>query len=161
MRPSDEAPAASGSAARDVDLWIGLLLILVGGAAFREATGFDAASRTFPLVVSGLLTLSGLGLVLRCLRSGPNRPLPGREIGAVGLCATLLVLWVLALGAGLGFALSTFVLQAGLLWLSGQRNPLRVALLAALITAAAYLLFVMVLDVRLPRSFLSFLAPGL
>lgn len=161
MPASSETPTPAGSAARDADFWIGLILAVVGALALHLALGFDAASRPFPVAVSALLTLSGLGLFLRCLRGGRRRPLPGREIGVVALCALLLALWALALGAGLGFALSTFVLQAALLWLSGQRRPLRLLPLAALITAVTYLLFVVLLEVRLPRSFLSFLAPGL
>jgi hypothetical protein len=161
MRPSSQPPATAGAVTRDVDFWIGLILVCVGGFAFYKATGFDASSRVFPMVVSGLLTLCGLALLLRRLRAGLAKPLPARELGATAICVVLVGGWVAALDAGAGFALSTFVLQAGLLWLSGQRDPVRLVLVAALVTVVTYLLFVMVLDVRLPRSFLSFIAPGL
>lgn len=161
MLPSSKPSAIDGAVTRDADFWVGLILICVGGFALYKATGFDASSRVFPAVVSGLLALSGLALLLRCLHAGLARPLPTRELSAIVLCVVLMGGWAAALGAGVGFAVATFALQAGLLWLSGQRDPVRLVLFAALVTAVTYLLFVMVLDVRLPRSYLSFIAPGL
>jgi len=149
------------SALGDADFWIGLVLIGIGGVALYQALGFDSTSRSFPLIVSGLLTISGLTLLARCLSGRLSNPLKRREMGAVGLAVGLIALWIVALTSGLGFVISTFALQLGLLWLAGERRLLRAALISALIAVAAYLTFAMLLDVRLPRSFLSFILSGL
>ncbi|KXF78111.1 hypothetical protein ATN84_23345 [Paramesorhizobium deserti] len=146
---------------RNVDFWVGLILTGAGGYALFEASGFDAASRVFPMAVASLLLVLGFMLFLNCIIRGTGRPLPLREIGLVLLCVVLVGGWALLLKARLGFALSTFLLQLGLAWLAGERQPLRLVAFAALITVVTYLIFVVVLDVRLPRSILSFIAPGL
>jgi len=46
-------------------------------------------------------------------------------------------------------------------WLAGLRRPVRSLVLAAAITLVIYCIFVLVLNVHLPSSFLSFIAPGL
>lgn len=145
----------------DADFWIGLVLIGTGGAALYQALGFDGASRNFPLIVSGLLAVSGLALLARCLTGKLVNPLKRREILAIAAAIGLIALWIVALKSGLGFVISTFALQLGLLWLAGERRLLRGVLIAALIAVAAYLTFAMLLDVRLPRSFLNFILPGL
>lgn len=145
----------------EVDLWIGVLLVGAGAFALYQAAGFDNASRNFPLIVAGLLTCSGLVLVLRCLSGGLKTPLKCHELLPIACAIGLLALWITALKYGLGFVISTFLMQLGLFRLAGERRILRAILIAALVSAASYLIFALVLDVRLPRSFLSFIATGL
>lgn len=157
--PSHEA-GSSRHVLAEVDLWIGLIISATGSFALYRALGFDAASRNFPLIVAGLLTLSGLVLVLRCLTGGLKNPLKRRELLPIACAIGLLALWILALKHGLGFVISTFLMQLGLFWLAGERRILRAILIAALVSVASYLIFALVLDVRLPRSVLGFIAAG-
>lgn len=160
--PNPSSSAFAGrSALRDADFWTGLVLAGAGGVALYQALGFDGASRNFPLIVSGLLTAAGLALLARCLTGKLTNPLKRREMVAIAAAIGLIALWIVALKSGLGFVISTFALQLGLLWLAGERRLLRAALISALIAVAAYLTFAMLLDVRLPRSFLNFILPGL
>jgi len=158
--PSPQA-GSSRHVLAQVDLWIGLLLVGTGSFALYQAIGFDSVSRNFPLIVAGLLTLSGLWLLLRCLSGGVLNTLKWRELAPIACAIGLLALWIVALRYGLGFVIPTFLMQLGLFWLAGERRIPRAVLVAALVSLGAYLVFALVLDVRLPRSFLSFIAAGL
>ena len=146
------------SALAKSDLWVGAALCVIGLYACWEASGFDDSSRSYPTILGGLLAAAGLavaltGLLLKadkalCLAGPLRSALPA---------AAVVSLWATALGAGSGFVLPTLLMQAALLWLGGVRGPLRIAVYAALITAAAYTLFALMLDVRLPAPAVSWL----
>mgnify|MGYP000038252415 FL=1 len=155
----------SGTATRrilsDVYVWTGVILFAFAAGAACLAMSFDPTSRTFPLVVSIIMMIAGGGIFLQALSSHEHRPLPLHEFGTIGLAVIAIVLWGLGLAFGLGFLLSTIALMMAMLWLSGLRTPLRALVISSVIAAVAYGLFVMVLNVHLPSSFLSFIAPGL
>lgn len=147
-RPS--APARS-------DLWVGAVLAVLGLYACWEAGGFDDSSRSYPMILGGLLAAAGLAVALAgLLKAGKAIPLAGPLRVALP-AAVVVALWAAALGAGGGFVLPTLLMQVALLWLGGLRGALRIAVYAALITAAAYTLFALVLDVRLPAPAVSWL----
>nr|WP_272213329.1 tripartite tricarboxylate transporter TctB family protein [Marinicella sp. W31]MDC2879278.1 tripartite tricarboxylate transporter TctB family protein [Marinicella sp. W31] len=144
----------------DTDLWTGIVLTLLGAGAAWLATGFDTASRPFPLIVSLVLASCGLMIFLRALVSGKGQALPFHDFGIVALAAFLIVLWGLALKAGVGFAITTVLFLMAIFRLAGLRRPGRSLGLAVAITLVIYGIFVLVLNVHLPASFLSFIAPG-
>ena len=132
------------------DLWVGAVLCLVGLYACWEASGFDDRSRSYPMMLGALLAAAGLAVAaIGLLKEAKSVALIGPLRVALP-AAVVVALWVTALGAGGGFLLPTLMMQGALLWLGGVRGPLRIALYAVLITAAAYTLFALVLDVRLP-----------
>lgn len=145
------------SAVARTDLWVGGALLVVGLYACWEASGFDDRSRSYPMILGALLAATGLAVALGgLLRAGKAPPLTGPLRVALP-AAVVVALWAAALGAGGGFLLPTLVMQGALLWLGGVRGPLRIALYAVLITAAAYTLFALLLDVRLPAPAVSWL----
>lgn len=142
--------------ARD-DLWVGAALLVIGLYACWEASSFDDRSRSYPMVLGGLLAAAGLAVAIAGFLKN-TRPLSLAAPLRVALPAGLVIaLWVMALDAGLGFVLPTLLMQGALLWLSGVRGARRGAIYAFLITAAAYTLFALALDVRLPAPGFSWL----
>lgn len=137
---------------RHSDVWVGLGLFCVGAAAATIASGFDAMSRSYPLLLSVLLMGFGAALILRVGLSTPKSvsfALPGK---VSALSTLVIVLWIGALALGLGFVLSTLIMQVAFLWICGIRPLLRAGLYAALITAAGYVAFVLGVGVRLPET---------
>jgi hypothetical protein len=132
----------------------GALLAVVGGAAALQALAFDQESRMFPLVVATLLGITGIAIAAQTLLRPKAGTASGDTTRGVLVAVLLIGLWAAAFGAGAGFVLPTFALQTSLLWLTGVRRPGYIASVAALVTAFAYLLFVVLLDIPLPPSFL-------
>lgn len=136
-----------------VDAIAGVLLLIFGVAAAWQATGFDAESRSFPLIVSGLVGLAGLAILATAgVRAKGNPVGPEASGGPVALAVLAIVAWILAMTFGAGFVLPTFALQLLLLSITGVRGRLALPATAATITALAYLLFVVVFDIPMPPS---------
>lgn len=144
----------------DIDIWMGAVLIVFGAGSTYLAIDFDSKSRTFPLIISLILTLCGLVIFLRTVFASEHRRVPIHEFGAIALAVAFVVLWGGLLSIGIGFVFATFSLMLGMLWLGGVRSPSRVIMISIAITFVTYGLFVLVLNVRLPTSFLSSIAPG-
>lgn len=161
MSKSGKNPSSGSSALNDTDLWTGAVLAVLGGGAAWLATGFDAASRPFPLTVSLVLAACGLVICVRSLLSDRHQALPFHDFGIVALAAVLIVAWGLALKAGAGFVIATVFFLMAVFWLAGLRRLARSFVLSVLIALIIYGIFVLVLNVHLPSSFLSFIAPGL
>ena len=161
MSTSGKNLSSGRSLGTDTDLWTGIVLTLLGAGAAGLASGFDTVSRPFPLIVSLVLASCGLMIFLRALVSRKGQALPFHDFGIVALAALLIVMWGLALKAGVGFAIATLLFLMAIFWLAGLRRPVRSLVLAAAITLVIYCVFVLVLNVHLPSSFLSFIAPGL
>lgn len=135
------------------DLAAGAVMFMVGAAAGYQALGFDDVSRLFPAVTAALLAAAGLAIVVHAvMRPGEQRQEPG--IGASLLACLAIAAWAIAFSTGAGFSVPTFLLQLALLRLAGVRNKLTLLVSAAIVTALAYLLFVALLDVPLPPSWL-------
>jgi len=132
----------------------GILLAVIGAVAAWQALGFDDQSRGFPLGLSTLLALTGLGIAAQSVAGAGPSSLGAYGQGNVAAAVLLLALWTLAFTLGVGFVLPTLILMGGLLWLCGLRRPAPLAAVAAVITLAAWLLFVAVLDIPLPVSLL-------
>ncbi|MGB5735436.1 MAG: tripartite tricarboxylate transporter TctB family protein, partial [Thiohalocapsa sp.] len=62
--------------------------------------------------------------------------------------------WAALFMGGGGFVLPTFIMQAALLRVGGMRRPAAIVAVSTAVTAAAYLLFVALLDIPLPNSLL-------
>lgn len=134
------------------DLLIGAVLTGIGVWALWEATGFDDRSRTYPMIVAGLLAVSSASMAcLSFVRNQQQLALAGPLLAALP-AGGVIAAWAAALSFGLGFLLPTLLMQIALLWLGGIRGAIRILAYAVLITAAAYGLFVVGLDVPLPRS---------
>ena len=134
------------------DVWIGAVVCGVGLWAAWQAGDFDENSRTYPIILAGLLAAVGVGVsVMGFLKTSP----PIAMAAAMGVAlpgGVVIAAWAAALGFGLGFLLPTLAMQVALLWLGGVQSGLRIFSYAVLITAVAYGLFGVALDVPLPDS---------
>ncbi len=142
---------------RSSDVWIGLVLLAVGGAAAWMASGFDDASRPYPLALSVLMMLLGAVLSARALLGGGEDQSFTQQARILLPAAAVLGFWILALSNGLGYVVPTFAMEFAFMWLCGIRGPGRAALYAGLVTGVSYAIFVGLLDVRLPASHLPWL----
>ena len=136
------------------DVTTGALLFLVGAAAALQARQFDSESQLFPLVIASLLALTGIVIATHSVLKPVALPGLAPKNGSVMLAVIIVAAWAAAFAGGAGFVLPTLAMQASLLWLGGLRRPAYIAGLAMLITALAYLLFVVLLDIPLPPSLL-------
>jgi hypothetical protein len=139
------------------DTWLGIVIAASGGVAAYMASGFDAISRTYPLSLGVLLVALGLSLIVKGLRPSAGHVSFTAAVQVGVPAAVILVLWIYALSSGLGYLAPTFVMQAAFLALCGVRSPLRMAIIAALVTGVSYAVFAGALSVRLPET----LAPWL
>ncbi|WP_434291185.1 tripartite tricarboxylate transporter TctB family protein [Celeribacter sp. SCSIO 80788] len=144
----------------DTNVVTGAFLFLLGGGAALMALGFDPSARNFPLIVSVIIALCGASIALRALRGDKHSTLPLHEFGVIAKAVGAIVLWGLALAFGLGFVIATSLLVLAMLWLAGMRRLGHGIILSVGITLVLFALFVVVLNVHLPDSFLSFIAPG-
>lgn len=142
------------------DVSAGALLLLTGVVAAYVAVDFDAESRMFPLVVALLLAVTGTAIAIHAVLKPNDDEASQHKFGSVIVAALIVAAWAVAFSGGAGFVLPTFAMQAALIWLTGLRRPIHVVGIAALITALAYLLFVSLLDVPLPPSFLPGVLEG-
>lgn len=138
----------------------GLLLLITGGAAALQAYTFDDESRMFPLVVAIALAVTGVAIAMHSvLKPTVGEPL-NQKLGSVILAALIVAAWAAAFAGGAGFMLPTFAMQVALIWLTGIRRPIYIVGIAALVTALAYLLFVSLLDIPMPPSFMPGVLQG-
>ncbi|HUJ89037.1 MAG TPA: tripartite tricarboxylate transporter TctB family protein [Syntrophorhabdales bacterium] len=147
---------------RNYNLFSGMFLLAlsIGVCVKAYRLGLGSGSSPGPgFIPFAIAALLGLMSIYLCLRGVIQIVKGYREKEAfkeVGWRKALLVLIVLA-GYGaffnfLGFPLATFVFMMSLLWMVG-RQKLRLSLTVALLTAAcAYILFVVLFDLPLPRG---------
>ena len=138
----------------------GALLFIVGGVAAYVALEFDNESRYFPLVVASFLAVTGGAIAAHAIAARKSAGIVARKFGEVGLAVLIVALWAALFAGGGGFVLPTFAMQAGLLYVAGVRRPVYLASMAALVTAFAWLLFVLLLDIPLPPSLLPAVFQG-
>lgn len=140
------------------DAWVGMVLTIAGGTAAWMANGFDAMSRTYPMVLSLLLAGCGLILVFNVLRNRSERVSSIIPVKVTILSAVIMSLWIVALSNGLGYLLPTFWMQFFFLRLCSKSHSARkTALFAALISGVSYLVFIVGLGVSLPETLLSWI----
>lgn len=140
------------------DLAAGSALLFLGAGAGGLASGFDAISRTYPLVLGVLLASLGGVLIVQSLIAGAWRTNRSRAFThAVPSACAIVAAWVACLAGGLGFVLPTFAMQWLLMRLGGVGGPVRAAIYAALVSAAGYTLFAVALGVRLPATLVPWL----
>lgn len=139
------------------DLWVGLVLALLGAAAAWIASGFDDSSRGYPLGLSLFLLALGVVVIINAVRGSGAQASFGLAIQVVIPAATIIVLWIVGLTSGFGYLASTFLMQMAFLTICGVRKMGHVLTFAALISGVSYLVFFVLLGVRLPTP----LAPWL
>ena len=134
------------------ELFTGSVIAAVGFLAVYQALGFDAASRMFPAVASGLLALVGAAISVLAIVRPDDTVKVVRGCRVVVLACVVIAFWAIALNGGAGFVIPTFTMQVFLLRLTGLHRWSMLIGVAALVTTLAYLLFVVLLEVPLPPS---------
>jgi putative tricarboxylic transport membrane protein len=142
-----------------------LALLSIGACVKAYRLGLGSGSNPGPgFIPFAIAALLGLMSVYLCLRGAVQMVKGYKEKEAfkeVGWGKALLVLVVLA-GYGalfnfLGFPFATFIFMMSLIWVVG-RQTLRLSLTVSLLTVAcAYVLFVVLFDLPLPRGSLWYL----
>lgn len=152
------------------DFCIAIALLLFCGAIghqislLPEPAGLDFFSAgSFPTGVTLLLALLSLALLARSFTGKdasrwPERAVLVRVLGMAALILAYVVFFVYfgeyaydaLLPAGTGFSVATFLFLSAAQFLTGYRRPLRIALIAAAITGALYVVFGLFFQVPLP-----------
>ena len=142
---------------RHSDTWIGLALVLVGVMAALKASGFDAPSRGYPMVLGAVLAAFGVVMIGKVMIGKARHVCFSLPAQAALTVAVIVMLWIGALTIGLGYVLPTFAMQFAFLLRCGGRGPGRAAAIAALITGVSYLVFILGLGVRIPEVIVPWL----
>lgn len=145
----------------------GALFTLLGVYLLREISTFTVPMEKvrslgpefFPNVLAWALTLLSVVLFIQGLRLPPAPIIPAAYRGRIGLRPLSVLLGLASfifLAEPLGFVLWALLFLAVVQYMLGERRPFALIALAALITAALYLVFVTALHVPLPRGPLPF-----
>jgi putative tricarboxylic transport membrane protein len=152
---------------RNYNLFSGLFLtaLSIGASVKAYRLGLGSASSPGPgLIPFAIAALLGLMSIYLCLR-GVIQVASGYEekeaFKGVGWRKAMLILIILAGYAAffnfLGFPFATFIFMMSLLWIVG-RQTLRLSLTVSLLTVGcAYVLFIVLFDLPLPRGSLWYL----
>ncbi len=142
-----------------------LALLSIGACVKAYGLGLGSGSNPGPgLIPFAIAALLGLMSIYLCLR-GVVQVARGYEEKAafkgVGWRKALLVLIILAAYGAflnfLGFPFATFIFMMSLLWIAG-RQTLRLSLTVSILTVGcAYVLFIVLFDLPLPRGSLWYL----
>jgi putative tricarboxylic transport membrane protein len=152
---------------RNYNLFSGLFLtaLSIGASVKAYFLGLESASSPGPgLIPFAISALLGLMSIYLCLR-GVIQVASGYEekeaFKGVGWRKAMLILIILTGYAAffnfLGFPFATFIFMMSLLWMVG-RQTLRLSLTVSLLTVGcAYVLFIVLFDLPLPRGSLWYL----
>lgn len=137
------------------DLLAGGVFVLIGGAFAVGALGYELGTPLrmgpgyFPLLVAAIVTVLGLAIVVKGLIAGevlPSGPVPWRAIAAI----VLAILFFGGTVRGLGFVPASAVTALLTTMASARVRPLEALAVAAGLTVAATLIFVVGLQLRIP-----------
>ena len=133
------------------------VIICLGSLRLRAGTLEAPGPMIFPLLLGvGLLVCSIVFFVkARASQPAPTVLFPRDEFRAVASVTGILLLFVLIFETA-GTVISIFVLMLLLMKVVGGRTMRSAALYSSIITAITYLVFVVMLGVRLPRNVLGF-----
>ena len=153
--PTDASPTARAPRRSSADVLAGAVFVVLGAAFAVASLGYEVGSVArmgpgfFPAAGGALLVVLGLAVAGKGLVAGesgaftrfPLRPIVMITLSLVAFASTVDVL---------GFIPATFV-TALLAALAGRGTPLvKVLALAAGLTAGCYVIFVLLLQLRLP-----------
>ncbi len=145
----------SPSAWREVVCGVLLLGVVVAFWVQRESSG--AVTASFPDVVLGVLTLLGVGIIVRGVRSGAWQREPRQvDLRFLGAGAVLLLGWAVAMGL-IGFTISSVITFVVIAQLIHRERPtvatvLKDTVVGTAIVVACFFVFTRVLLVPLPVS---------
>lgn len=139
---------------RKPDTWLGLVALVAGIALALTAAEYRLRASHFPFWLSVIMALSGLGILVQSVVSNVAEH-RGSDPSAIVLGALpfagVVFLWVLAITYGLGYVIPGFFAAMALLFITGERRPMQIALRAALLVIVCFLFFSVVFNVRLPE----------
>jgi len=139
------------------ELVIGVICMALGTAVFIAAGNLQTVKlgigpAGMPRFVAVLLVVLGLAQTAMALRSGVNPPkfdVDKRAASLFAAAVAMSVIYVLLVDT-VGFLIMTPLLLVGLMILFGERNFVKMLLIAAVTTACIWLLFTKVFMIFLP-----------
>lgn len=146
---------------RNKDTFLGIVLLiasviyLIGVQRFPPVNvEFRASSPSFlPNLLGVALAVLSIFLTIEGYRSAPapilNIQASKKNIIRAAVLLAALVLFILFFDI-LGFAVSAFILTAGLQLLLGEKNIIRTLIVALIVSAVLYVIFVVLLRVSFP-----------
>jgi hypothetical protein len=142
------------------DMIAGVVIILIGLAAFILALGMPGKAPMFPKLVScGLMIMGALMVVFSIRKIKKDTPTEEKaanldEFKSPVIVLALLILYVLAV-IYIGFYISTPIMLVGYMWFMGIRNKKTILVTTVIVMAFVYCLFTLQLGVPLPKGILG------
>lgn len=145
-----------------MDLILGLVSIVVSVIVFVVSFNYDnymydvVGGGGFPKMLAGIIILCSLAIIGQYLSDKKKGLVKESKKGdtkaAVSLVLGVLV-YILVL-EHVGYLVTTVILVAFLLWIQGERNKKTLIVSTVAICGLLYVIFVLVLKVKLPQGFL-------
>ena len=145
-----------------MDLILGLVSIAVSIIVFTVSFRYDnymydvVGGGGFPRMLAAIIILCSLAIMGQHLserkKGLAKKPDKGDTKAAVSLVLAVLV-YILVL-EHVGYLVTTVALVAFLLWIQGERSRKTLVTSTAVICSLLYVIFVLVLKVKLPQGFL-------
>jgi len=141
------------------ELVIGIACIVLGLSVYVAAGNLQQVKLGigpggFPKFISMLLTILGAAQTLMTIKCGVNAPKVDVDKRAARLFASAVAMsaaYVLVVNA-IGFIIATPLLLVGMMFLFGERNIVKMAVIAAVTTLCIWLLFTEVFMIFLPAG---------
>lgn len=149
------------------DVYVGVIMLVFSFFIYREALAMHPEASLFPRVIIPVFAAFALLIVFSGVKKskGDTKKIQKDSNGnkeektltleslKVPLSVSLIVVFYLILIDLLGFFVATFIFAVGLMYFCQMRNFKRIIFFAITINLFVYVLFVMQLNLRLPRGY--------
>lgn len=145
-----------------MDLILGIVGIVLSGIVFIVSSNYDnymydvVGGGGFPRILAGIVIICCIAIIAQYLTSKKKKK-PEEDPKKDTRAALLLVIGVIAytlLLETVGYLVCTLVMVAYLLWIQGERRPKVLLTSTCVICGFLYIIFVLVLQVKMPTGFL-------
>lgn len=116
-------------------------------------------TRFLPYLVTILIFVCGIADLIQTLRERKEEEekhyFDKKGTLRVLIAVAALIIWLLVMPK-IGFVIATALLSAGIMILAGNRNVIQILALSLILTLSVYVLFKLVLNLRLPQGLFFF-----
>ena len=142
------------------DMAAGVVLVLIGIAAFLLAIGMPGKAPLFPKIVSTGIAVLGILLILTSLskinKDSETQAVPAEAKDFVFPLITLILLLIYVMAViTVGFYIATPIMLVGYMYLMGIRKVKPILVTTVIIMLFVYCLFTLQLNVPLPAGILG------
>lgn len=139
---------------RKKDLWLSILLFILGSYCVVESLKFDESSRNYPLFLAIVIILISLQLAYKAIKKSINSKDDIvkliNDIKGPLFSIFILFVWAELLTHNVGYIPSSFIMLMLMLIMFGERKVFKTTIVSLLTTATVFTLFYVIFGIPLP-----------